>query len=80
MLTLFLVFIITKGALILYDGNTIEAGAVRGGDTAQVREYVRKVLKLKLKSLFTWILTGNYIVYDILYLIFCHFLIIFNLL
>ena len=35
MLTLFLVLIITKGALTLYEGNTIEGGAVRGGDTAQ---------------------------------------------
>ena len=35
MLTLFLVFIITKGALTLYEGNTIEGGAIRGGDTAQ---------------------------------------------
>ena len=35
MLTLFLVFIITKGALTLYEGNTIEGGAVRVGDTAQ---------------------------------------------
>ena len=35
MLTLFLVFIITKGALTLYEGNTIGRGAVRGGDTAQ---------------------------------------------
>ena len=35
MLTLFLVFIITKGALTLYEGNTIEGGAARGGDTAQ---------------------------------------------
>ena len=36
MLTLFLVFIITKGALTLYEGNTIGRGAVRGGDTAQM--------------------------------------------
>ena len=35
MVTLFLVFIITKGALTLYYGNTIGSGAVRGGDTAQ---------------------------------------------
>ena len=35
MVTLFLVFIITKGALTLYEGNTIEGGAIRGGDTAQ---------------------------------------------
>ena len=35
MLTLFLVFIITKGALTLYEGNTIGRGAIRGGDTAQ---------------------------------------------
>ena len=35
MLTLFLVFIITKGALTLYEGNTIGRGAVRGGGTAQ---------------------------------------------
>ena len=35
MVTLFLVFIITKGALTLYEGNTIGSGAVRGGDTAQ---------------------------------------------
>ena len=35
MLTLFLVFIITKGALTLYEGNTIGSGAARGGGTAQ---------------------------------------------
>ena len=35
MLTSFLVFIITKGALTLYEGNTIEGGAIRGGDTVQ---------------------------------------------
>ena len=35
MVTFFLVFIITKGALTLYEGNTIEGGAARGGDTAQ---------------------------------------------
>ena len=38
MVTLFLVFIITKGALTLYEGNTIGSGAVRGGDTAQYYE------------------------------------------
>ena len=31
MLTLFLVFIITKGALTLYEGNTIEGGAAAQG-------------------------------------------------
>ena len=36
MLTLFLVFIITKGALTLYEGNTIGGRAIRVGDTAQV--------------------------------------------
>ena len=40
MLTLFLVFIITKGALTLYEGNTIGSGAVRGGDTAQTTDTV----------------------------------------
>ena len=35
MVTLFLVFIITKGALTLYEGNTIGRGAIRVGDTAQ---------------------------------------------
>ena len=35
MLTLFLVFIITKGALTLYNGITIGRGAIRVGDTAQ---------------------------------------------
>ena len=37
MVTLFLVFIITKGALTIYEGNTIESGAVRVGDTGQVK-------------------------------------------
>ena len=41
MLTLFLVFIITKGALTLYEGNTIEGRAVRGGDTAQSKYSVQ---------------------------------------
>ena len=35
MVTFFLVFIITKGALTLYEGNIIGSRAVRGGDTAQ---------------------------------------------
>ena len=35
MLTLFLVFIIIKGALTLYEGNTIGGRAIRVGDTAQ---------------------------------------------
>ena len=38
MLTLFLVFIITKGALTLYEGNTIGRGAIRGGDTTQTEQ------------------------------------------
>ena len=38
MLTLFLVFIITKGALTLYEGNTIGSRAGRGGDTAQTEQ------------------------------------------
>ena len=44
MLTLFLVFIITKGALTLYEGNTIGSGAVRGGDTAQYVVYISVLL------------------------------------
>ena len=36
MLTLFLVLIITKGALTLYEGNTIGRGAISGGDTAHI--------------------------------------------
>ena len=35
MLTLFLIFNITTGALTLYEGDTIGRGANRGGDTAQ---------------------------------------------
>jgi len=41
MLTLFLLFIITKGALTLYNGITIGRGAVRGGDTAQEQHGTR---------------------------------------
>ena len=48
MVTFFLVFIITKGALTLYEGNTIGRGAIRGGDTAQILESREK----------KWILIG----------------------
>ena len=41
MVTFFLVFIITKGALTLYEGNTIGIGAVRVGDTGQYLVDVR---------------------------------------
>ena len=44
MVTLFLVFIITKGALTLYEGNTIGRGAVRGGDTAQYTDALEQAL------------------------------------
>ena len=47
MVTLFLVFIITKGALTLYEGNTIERGAVRGGDTARLTFWLKKKMRIR---------------------------------
>ena len=46
MLTFFLIFFITKGALTLYEGNTIGSGAIRGGDTAQTDRIFQEIFQI----------------------------------
>ena len=49
MVTLFLVFIITKGALTLYEGNTIGRGAARGHST-QDRTAAHTICRLNINN------------------------------